>query len=90
MPGSRRRRARRHLAKGLPADLALLDEWKARRIAQEAGLSVVGCLGVLEASTRKGLISDLRQAYIDLLRQGIRFDLRLLQDSLARFGLPKL
>jgi len=78
------------LAKGLPADLILLDEWKARRIAQEAGLSIIGCLGVLEASTRKGLISDLRQAYMDLLRQGIRFDLRLLQDSLARFGLPKL
>lgn len=78
------------LAKDLPADLILLDEWKARRIAQEAGLYVVGCLGVLEASNRKGFISDLRQAYIDLLRQGIRFDLRLLQDSLARFGLPKL
>jgi len=78
------------LAKTLPADLVLLDEWKARRVAQEAGLSVVGCLGVLEAGARKGLVSDLRQASIDLLRQGIRFDLQLLQDSLARFGLPKL
>jgi hypothetical protein len=28
--------------------------------------------------------------YIDLLRQGIRFDIGLLQDSLARLGLPKL
>jgi len=47
--------------------------------------SVVGCLGVLEACARTGLVSDLRQAYTDLLRHGIRFDPRLLQDGLARF-----
>jgi len=78
------------LAKALPAELVLLDEWKARRVAQKAGLSVVGCLGVLEAAARKGLVPNLRSAYLDLLRQGIRFDLRLLQESLARLGLPKL
>ena len=78
------------LAKSLSADLVLLDEWKARRIAREAGLAIMGCLGVLEAATRRGLVADLRQAYIDLLRQGIRFDIGLLQDSLARLGSPKL
>lgn len=78
------------LAKSLEADLLLLDEAKARRIAQDAGLSVVGCLGILEAGARRGLVPDLRQAYIDLLRHGIRFDLRLLQASLARLGLPRL
>ena len=78
------------LAKSLPADLVLLDESKARRIAREAGLAIMGCLGVLEAGARRGLVPDLRQAYIDLLRQGIRFDIGLLQDSLARLGLPKL
>jgi hypothetical protein len=30
------------LAKSLPADLILLDEWKARRIAREAGLTMTG------------------------------------------------
>jgi len=78
------------LAESLQADLILLDEGKARRVAREAGLSIMGCLGVLEAGVRKGLVSDLRQTYIDLLRQGIRFDIKLLQDSLARFGLPRL
>ncbi len=78
------------LAKSLQADVVLLDEWKARRIARDAGLSIVGCLGILEAGARTGLVPDLRQAYIDLLRQGIRFDIRLLQDSLARLGLPRL
>lgn len=78
------------LAKALSADLLLLDEWKARRIAQNAGLSVVGCIGILEAGARTGKISDLRLVYIDLLKQGIRFDLELLRDSLARLGLPEL
>jgi predicted nucleic acid-binding protein len=78
------------LAKSLEADLVLLDEWKARRVAQGAGLSVVGCLGILESGARRGLVPDLRQAYIDLLRQGIRLDIRLLQDSLAQLGSPKL
>lgn len=78
------------LAKSLPADLTLLDEWKARRIAQQAGLAVPGCFGLLEAGALRGLVLDLREAYMDLLRQGIRFDIRLLQDSLVRLGLPKL
>lgn len=78
------------LARSLPADLILLDESKARRVAREAGLPTMGCLGVLEAGARKGLVLDLRPVYIDLLRQGVRFDIRLLQDSLTRLGLPKL
>ncbi len=31
------------LAKSLEADLVLLDEWKARRVARDAGLAVMGC-----------------------------------------------
>ncbi len=78
------------LAKSFQADLILLDEWKARRVARDAGLAVLGCLGILEAGARKGLIPDLRQTYMDLLRNGIRFDIKLLQASLARLRLPKL
>lgn len=78
------------LAKNIQADLVILDESKARRVARDAGLPIVGCVGLLEAGARKGLVPDLRQAYIDLLRQGIRFDIRLLQGSLVRLGLQKL
>lgn len=78
------------LAKRLQADLVLLDERLARRAARGLGLVVVGCLGILEAGARKSMVPDLRQSYIDLLRDGIRFDIRLLQDSLGRLGLPKL
>jgi len=58
------------LAKILPADFVLLDESRARRVAREAGLSIAGCLGILEAAARSGLVSDLRQSYIDLLLHG--------------------
>jgi len=68
----------------------LLRPGEKRNLSKDAGLSVMGCLGVLEAGARRGLVSDLRQAYINLLRQGIRFDIALLQDSLARLELPKL
>jgi hypothetical protein len=78
------------LAHEISAELVLLDDAKARRAAQQAGLAVVGCLGVLEAGARKGLVTDLRQTYLELLRQGIRFDLRLLDASLARLGLPNI
>jgi predicted nucleic acid-binding protein len=78
------------LAKRIEADLLLLDECRARRIARSAGLSVVGCIGILEAAARMGDLPDLRATYVDLLRQSIRFDLELLQDSLARLGLPPL
>jgi len=78
------------LASSLSADLVLLDEWKARRAAQAAGLSVVGCIGILEAGARLGKVSDLRSLCVELSRQGIRFDLRLLRDRLTRLGLPEL
>jgi uncharacterized protein len=78
------------LAKELSADLLLLDEWKARRIAQSEGLPVAGCVGILEAGARMGKISGLRLTYINLLRQGVRMDLELLRDSLRRLGLAEL
>jgi hypothetical protein len=35
---------------------------------------------------RKGIVSDLRGAYLELLLQGISFDIRLLQESLNRLA----
>ena len=57
------------LAKSLSADLVLLDDRKARAVAHEADLAIAGCLGILEDCSGKGLVPDLRQAYVDLLGQ---------------------
>jgi predicted nucleic acid-binding protein len=78
------------LGAGKTADLVVLDEPKARGIASKTGLRVTGCLAVLEAGARKGLVPDLRQPYIDLLKRGIRFNVTLLQNSLMQLGQPKL
>jgi predicted nucleic acid-binding protein len=78
------------LANSLRADVTILDDAKARRVAREAGLTVTGCIGLLEAGFRRGLVGDPGAAYVELLKQGIRFDLKLLRDSLAKFGLPGL
>ncbi len=78
------------LAKELVADLTLMDERKGRRLALEEGLSVVGCIGILEEMYRRDEIKDLRQIYQELIRQNIRVDLRTLQASLKLFGLKAL
>lgn len=78
------------LARSLPADLALIDERSARRLAHEYGLSVMGCVGVLETGHRRGFVADLRHTYQQLLRQGIRIDRQILERSLAICGCTAL
>jgi uncharacterized protein len=79
-----------YLGVGLGADLILIDEERARRAAKSAGLAVAGSLAILERGARLHKIPDLRLVYLDLIEQGIRFDHKLLEQSLARFGLGKL
>jgi uncharacterized protein len=78
------------LAKELSADLILIDEWKARRYAQGEGLAVVGCVGILEDLYKQGHVSDLRDAYRQLILHKIRIDIQTLQHSLAEFKLRPL
>jgi predicted nucleic acid-binding protein len=78
------------LAKDLSADLVLIDEWRARRFAQEEGLAVIGCIGILENLYERGYVSDLRSVYEQLIRNKTRIDLRTLQNSLAKLGLRPL
>lgn len=78
------------LATDLPADVALLDERRARLLAQAQGVAVLGVVGVLQLGYRAGEISDLRQTYQTLLTQGARIDKRLVNRSLAACNLPPL
>lgn len=79
-----------YLARALRANLVLIDEAKARRIAKRAELTIAGSLAVLERAASAKKIPDLRSVYLKLIEQGIHFDPRLLDDSLGRLGLPKL
>jgi hypothetical protein len=54
------------------------------------GLPVAGSIAVLERGAPLKKLADLRSVYLDLLDQGIRFDEKRLEQSLARLGLEKL
>lgn len=74
----------------LRADLAIIDERSARRLAQAQGVAVMGCVGILERGHRRGFVPDLRDDYKQLLTQGIRIHRQILNQSLKAVGLPPL
>jgi len=79
-----------YLASAVNAGIILIDEEKARRAAKTVGLTVAGSIAILEHGARLKKFADLRSVYVSLLDQGIRFDHKLLEQSLARLGLVKL
>lgn len=78
------------LAESVRADLAVIDERAARRLADRLGLKVIGCVGLLEAGHRRGLVPDLRAVYAQMPAAGIRVHPEILNRSLTAFGLPSL
>jgi predicted nucleic acid-binding protein len=78
------------LARHLSADLAIIDERRARQLAQTEGIKVMGCVGVLEAAHRNGYVQDLRAVYEQMLASGTYIDRQILNQSLASFQLASL
>ncbi|MEO8660197.1 MAG: DUF3368 domain-containing protein [Bryobacteraceae bacterium] len=75
------------LAELVKADIILLDEKSARRVAADRGLHVTGTLGVVGEAATRGRV-DLIEA-LDLLRKtNFRYSPALLKATLDRFG-PK-
>jgi len=66
------------LAEQIQADFIVLDDRKARRIATDRGLNVIGTLGILTTGAEKGLIT-LRDALIDLRQTSFRVSDRLFE-----------
>jgi len=69
------------------ADLVLLDEWEARRIAEMYGLSKTGVIGILIRAKREGEIDSLR-AELDRLQEpgGFWIEDRLYHRALVAVG----
>jgi predicted nucleic acid-binding protein len=78
------------LAKELAADLVILDDLGARKLAQKEGFRVQGSIAVLEACFRRGFLADLREAYQGLLKCGVFLNRDLLNRSLQSFKLPPI
>jgi predicted nucleic acid-binding protein len=69
-----------------PGSLAILDDGKARRIAQKLGLPVIGTLGVVLRAKRRGLIPLARPVVNELIAQGMYVSPPVVRDALALVG----
>jgi predicted nucleic acid-binding protein len=73
------------LAETMKADLILLDEKAARRVAANRGLRVTGLLGVLGEASTRGLV-ELAPAIDKFRATSFRSSPALLKATLDRFG----
>lgn len=78
------------LGKEIHAEIALVDDLRARRLAKESGLQVQGSVGTLELLHRRGHLADLRKAFQGLLASGVYIDRALLEERLRDLKLPPL
>lgn len=74
------------LASEVSAERLILDDKKARRIAQQLGLPVTGTLAVLLRAKEQGLIPNVRDVLDDLAVAEFRVSDALIQDTLRRAG----
>jgi predicted nucleic acid-binding protein len=75
------------LAESISAELILLDEKSARRIAAQHGMRITGTLGVLGEAAARGMV-DLPAAIDRLRRTNFRCSPALLKATLDRFTAP--
>ena len=73
------------LAEFKGAEIILLDEKAARRVASDRGLRVTGILGLLGEASTRGLV-DLPAAIDRLRKTNFRCSAALLKATLDRFG----
>jgi uncharacterized protein len=78
------------LAQEVNASLVLIDEIKARKVAREYGMAMLGCVGILQDAFGLHLLSDLTQAYRQLATSGAYIDRRILENSLIAPNLPPM
>lgn len=68
------------------ADLVLLDETEARRIARMYALPKTGVIGVLMRAKREGVIDSLRKELDNLRLEGFWIEERLYREALIAVG----
>jgi predicted nucleic acid-binding protein len=59
-------------------------------VAREYGMAVLGCVGILEDAFGLHLLSDLAQAYRQLIAAGAYIDRKILESSLKALNLPPM
>lgn len=78
------------LAAEMNADLTLIDDSQARRMAEAKGVVVFGSVGVLETAFRRGFLSDLVTVYRKMIASQAYISPKVLNASLLRLKQPPL
>ena len=74
------------LYRELNADFLLIDDKKARKIAENFGIKCIGVIGLLAKAKRKGLIKELKPLFESLLKNKRYYSITLLNQILAEFN----
>jgi predicted nucleic acid-binding protein len=69
-----------------PGCLAILDDARGRKLAEELGLSVIGTLGIVLRAKRRGLIPQARPVVERMMANGMYLSQSILQKALALVG----
>jgi uncharacterized protein len=70
----------------MQADYLLIDDNKARLIAESFNINCIGTLGLLLKAKQKGFITELKPIFEKLIQAGRYFSKRLLNDILIKIG----
>ncbi|WP_258083772.1 DUF3368 domain-containing protein [Thermococcus thermotolerans] len=60
------------LALELGADFLILDDLKARKIAKELGINVIGTAGILLLAKKRGVVEEVKPLLRELVEKGFR------------------
>jgi predicted nucleic acid-binding protein len=74
------------LAMELEDILLILDDKKARRVAQQLNLKVIGTVGMLLRAKRQGIITEVKPFISALIQADFRISQRIIQKALQLSG----
>ena len=74
------------LALELENVLLILDDKKARRVAQQMGMKVIGTVGMLLRAKRQGIIYEVKPLFIKLTEVNFRISQGIIQEALRLSG----